>query len=294
MNPHFKKFFKTIFITILILSLVILQIPFSALAFGNKSHEQLSELAFTQVLTDLELTQHLRALPILVRHSTGPDRDEKQGLGWYYEAHFFNIDEDLFKSDTALTRMEHHYEYAVKYARGGDWRRAIEELARALHYLQDMCCPVHMWGYEYNNIPLNLRLHVFLESVWDAMWDSENVLRYVLTDKRVEENFKSSEDLGKFFAREALNCWQTWIKKKNIGTTGKIIDWINTINPLAWTITEVTNLFKWLLNDSSKIGFYDGWENIFLIPYTASYELVKMWVETVNDFTPPNKICPVQ
>ena len=220
-----------------------------------------------------------------MRHCTGPDRDENKGIGGYYEAHFFNANTNLDKPDTALTRMEHHYEYAVKYARGGEWRRAVEELARALHYLQDMCCPVHMWGYTHNNIPLWLALHVDLERKWDSMWDSERILRYIPVDKRELCNlhYVSSRECGLAFNKMSLDMYSEYVSHS---TAADVWYAINTINPVVWLGFGILAT----LGD----GFDRGWESIFEIPYVASYTLVRMWAETVQHFTPPNPACPIQ
>ena len=286
----FKKFLNGIVGKILIIGLAVMQVPSNVLAFGNKSHEQLSELAFHRVLEDLHLTQHLRATPILVNQCTGPDRDEKKGIGGYYEAHFFNANTDLDKRDTALTRMEHHYEYAVKYAKGSDWKGAVKELARALHYLQDMCCPVHMWGYSHNNIPGLLTVHVELEAKWDLMWDSERILRYIpVDDSTLSSNPLplNARDCGLTFNRISLDRHSSWLSKS--GPQGDIAMAINTVNPFFWLVRLILYGI-----DSTKSGFDLGWEDIFVIPYMASYTLVRMWAETVQHFTPPNPACPIQ
>ena len=103
----------------------------------------LSGLTFRQVLTDLGLAQHIATLnEELSNHCTDPDKDETKGLGGYYEAHFFNVERDLDKHDTALTRLERHYQWSIDAARKGDLWDSVRELARALHYLQDIYCPV--------------------------------------------------------------------------------------------------------------------------------------------------------
>lgn len=99
----FKKLFCGAVAKILIIGLAITQVPSGAFAFGNKSHERLSDLAFHRVLEDLELSQHLRAAPVLLRYSTGPDRDETVGPGGrYYEGHFFNAIADLNGGGTGV------------------------------------------------------------------------------------------------------------------------------------------------------------------------------------------------
>lgn len=114
--------------------------------------------------------------------------DERKG--WrLFEGHFFNLETDLDKEDTALTRMETHYNYSIECAKNNNWEVAIEELARALHYIQDMCCPVHIWGYDFNMC--NLDTHYNLEKDWDAMWNSMDLIQYIPTGLRVTNNFKS-------------------------------------------------------------------------------------------------------
>ena len=219
MNAYFRKIFTVVFITLLINNLVI-QIPINTFGFGNKSHEQLSELAFHQALLDLGLTQYLGATPDLVRHSTGPDRDEKLSMegGFrlsikFFKGHFFNVETDLENDDTALTRMASHYNLAVTYARSNSWRNSIYNLARSLHYLQDMCCPVHMWGYGHNNIPAMLALHVELENNWDAMFNSDNLLELIPRGNRLLpiNNFENVSTFGIYVAREALSLHRDWI-----------------------------------------------------------------------------------
>lgn len=124
---HFKVL-KNISITILIINLASIQISFGTFAFGDNTHKQLSKLAFCQVLKDRNLTQYLKATPFLENNSIAPDKDEIIGEGGPYEAHFFNIETDLDKSDTALTRMEKHFRSSVRAASEENWVHAIEEL----------------------------------------------------------------------------------------------------------------------------------------------------------------------
>lgn len=302
MNTCFKKFFTVVFITLLINNLVIIQVPINTFGFGNKSHEQLSELAFHKVLFDLGLTKYIEATADLVRHSTGPDRDEdyaKEGWrtggkrGGWYEGHFFNVETDLEKEDTALTRMINHFNDAVALARSNDWRKSIYDLARALHYLQDMCCPVHMWGYRHNNIPAMVTLHIELENYWDAMFDSENLLEHIPRGSRFlpVSNFENIRCLGICAASEALSLHRDWIEK-NTGIGIDILQSFNTINPVYW----IGRLASRAVDHHGKenTGFRRRWQGIFHLPYLASYELIRMWAESVSDFTFPAPGCIIQ
>lgn len=327
----FKKLFRGAVAKILIIGLAITQVPSGAFAFGNKSHERLSDLAFHRVLEDLEFSRHLRAAPIILKYSTGPDKDENYGPGGRYnEGHFFNAiadlngDGEILNADTALTRMVQHYDFSVRYARCGDWYRAVEELARALHYLQDMCCPVHVWGYSVNCTVAHLALHGTLEYDWDAMWDSGNAMKNIPLDEQFPNTFANARELGIFFNRRTLEKYSVWIHEQI--NSGGLVEALNAVResgygavlkhvivpvpqPVsAWIWSGVEWLCKkgaewyrygrdnvWRVwYTSGDMAVVNNWGDIFYIPYQASYTLVRMWAETVRDFTPPNPGCPVQ
>ena len=255
-------------------------------AFGGKSHERLSELAFHQVLRDFDLTRFLTATPILLLHSSGPDRDEKRGLGGFYESHFFNYRNDLNKRDTALTRMVDHFNWALDYARCGDWRRSLEELARSLHYIQDMCCPVHIWKYSTNCIPLNLFLHQRLELVFDEAWNLERTLRYIPIGMKFDHEFETAYDLGLYVAERAQARYRKWIDNQE-SFISKYSMSIGTVMPLAWILLTVQ------LSDG-EATFTRGWEDIFYLPYLASYELISMYAREALSYPPPHSECLIQ
>jgi len=265
-----------IFLCIALTTMLSLTSVHSASAFGSRTHERLSELAFHEVLTDLGLARYITRLnPTLLHNCTGPDRDETKGFGGYYEAHFFNVERDLDKRDTALTRMERHYRWSIEYAQNGDLLDSVRELARALHYLQDICCPVHIWQYSINNMPANLALHRRLEGEFDTAWDLKDIMHYVPTGMQFERRFTGARDLGIYTSQSAVDRFRPLLKKYE---SGGIITCsaINTINPIYW----VTLGFMKVLSDGQGIFKY-GLEDIFGLPYLASYELVKMWAQFV-------------
>lgn len=263
MKHHLKKFSNIILSTALAINLSF-STYICSLAFGNKTHEQLSELAFHQTLASFGLSPLLLDSSTLVKFSTGPDRDEPKGIDGYYESHFFNAETDLVKPDTALTRMEHHFELSIKSAKTeGNLQKSIKELARSLHYLQDMCCPVHVWGYDFNNLPDNLLLHHNLEDIWDAMFDNKADLHIPILN-RWAKTFQSAREIGEYANVHTLLHYKNWLEHQN-----PALNIFDKIDPLTLGI-------KSFLMDS-KTEFNESWEDIFYIPYLASSALIHLW-----------------
>ena len=67
-----------------------------------------------------------------------------------------------FKDD-ALDRCNKHFNEALGLWRKGYRDKAMFELGMSLHYLQDMCCYMHLWGYAQNYFPLKLITHLTME-----------------------------------------------------------------------------------------------------------------------------------
>lgn len=79
----------------------------------------------------------------LIRGSILPDKDETQGFLFLW--HFYGPDGKSWdgSSVTAYTKCIEHYNDAVALYRSGSKASAMEELGRALHYLQDVNVPHH-------------------------------------------------------------------------------------------------------------------------------------------------------
>lgn len=92
-------------------------------------------------------------------------------------------------------------------------RYAVRELAKAMHYIQDMCTPVHIWGYAFNNSWFGF--HQYLEEIWNAMIISDEVERYIPVGKRFTCTFANVEELGIRMGKAALSRYRDWINEKN-------------------------------------------------------------------------------
>jgi len=133
----------------------------SVFAFGEKCHKRITEEAIHQVSVFLPLSKILDGC-------TYPDEVENGNL---YSGHFYDplFDFSRQEPDNALTRMESHYRQALEARARDDLNTAGHELGQALHYVQDMCCSVHTWGYSFNMSPQRLLMHVAYENGLDAM-----------------------------------------------------------------------------------------------------------------------------
>lgn len=125
-------------------------------AFGNPTHERLTETACnsTEMLNAFALSERNEVIDRLFRGCNIPDAEE---TSWFMWGHFYDFDtecSDLTK-DSALSRMHSHFENAKRLWSAGNRLDAIEELGRGIHYMQDICCMVHVWGrfYNYFNLP---------------------------------------------------------------------------------------------------------------------------------------------
>jgi len=298
MKLYIKKFFIITIITSLTMSLALCKYSINnVFAFGDVSHPKITEKAFNAALEDEE-TCELNELSdekmeFIKCYSIRPDYDEDQSL---YRYHFFNREEDDYDYDlyclennkNAYSRMIYHYNKSIEYATGDaiDNKKSLEQLGRSLHFLQDMCCPVHIWGYEFNKTMYDS--HSRLETAWDDMWKSEKI-HSTIGESHVrcmiehnDDSWRTVEDLAKHFNRETLEAYEDFIERAKSKST------------LAFCTApcEAPTLVKgWLstkgVNFPRKIkpnwGFENDWYYIFDIPYRASYELVRLWIKNLND-----------
>ena len=81
------------------------------------------------------------------------------------------IEEFLTTKDNALLRTVRHYRKAVKLFNINK-TESIRELGASLHYMQDLCCPVHLLGWsswQHNKLDLRnfKRVHTSYENKMD-------------------------------------------------------------------------------------------------------------------------------
>ena len=145
----------------------------------------------------------------LIESSTLPDIDEKDNL---FAAHFYNPVTQLnFRSEreTALTRFIEHYD---KSKNGEN----LEEIGRAVHYLEDLNTPVHVAYEDKFDSVYRLSGHIEFENTCDSLIDEVKDIVFEIDKKYYIVN--PLETIGKAGAMTASvlydeyeNCYEQHI-----------------------------------------------------------------------------------
>lgn len=141
-------------------------IPVSVCAFDGPTHKYVTEKAielFAKMDDSHKKFYTDSAVKTIMEYCTMPDEDEIEGM---YKDHFYNIaTEHNFMGEkmSALVKFKQHYKKALTCYKANKTNECWDELGRAIHFLEDLCTPVHA-GYDQ---PLDaihkLSLHVDFE-----------------------------------------------------------------------------------------------------------------------------------
>lgn len=107
----------------------------------------------------------------LLFYCVQPDEDESDGA---YKYHFYNPATEknfMGENDSALTRCSRHYRNAIYHFKSGNKDVAFEELGRSLHFLEDLCTPVHTNNQDLLDTAFNLSFHVSFEDKCEKTQD---------------------------------------------------------------------------------------------------------------------------
>lgn len=123
----------------------------------TKTHIYITETAL-KIINDKGLNEIKDGI---IHYSAQPDFDENDGA---FKGHFYNpatgknfADE----YDTALSRFYRHYTKAIDNTEGLD---CSNSLGRAIHYLVDLCTPVHTYNQDIFDAAVNISSHVYFEN----------------------------------------------------------------------------------------------------------------------------------
>lgn len=177
----------------------------SSTSFGwnIKTHKKITEYAIKN--SDLNLKNHHEK--ILINASKQPDIDETQ---LHSSSHFcFSIPKDLqpkrFLSfmdfsgkNNALAKFTKHINKAQKAALKDKKHKALDELGRAVHFLQDMCVPLHTEKGSFLTKFLDSKMHLEYEI---GFVDSR-------TDKLLRPQPVKERDKNQDFKSYALNLFK--------------------------------------------------------------------------------------
>lgn len=98
----------------------------------------------------------------IIHYSTQPDFDENESG---YKGHFYNPSTGknfVDGYDSALSRFYTHYENAIQNKKNN--LDGSTSLGRAIHYLEDLCTPVHTYNQDIFDAAVNISSHVFFEN----------------------------------------------------------------------------------------------------------------------------------
>jgi len=150
---------------IIVLLALIVCLSSPVFAFGGTTHTRVTKEAIRKVRISLPEDQLLRGSVLPDEVENGLDRSK------LYFGHFYDplLDFALQQNDNALTRMEYHFRQAEEAYKRRKFSDAGLELGQSLHYVQDMCCPVHTWGYDFNRGWMRFFMHLAYEDSVDDL-----------------------------------------------------------------------------------------------------------------------------
>ena len=139
-------------------------------AFGGETHRTLTETAFniidiSKLFKDNEQDE---LMDRLFESCNTPDEDETDGNTFYGHFYDFNYECSDLTKHTAMSMMNCHFKNAKKLWNDDQKFMAIDELGKRIHYMQDMCCIVHLLG-RFNLNHLHLLVHKQYENAMDAV-----------------------------------------------------------------------------------------------------------------------------
>lgn len=194
------------------------------------SHEMITAQACSILATDKgffskdAIESFAMALTISLA-SIQPDKDE---VGTLFAGHFYHaIDGDNYlgsKSNTALTNCRSHYNAAVSAAKRNDKAKAMEEIGRALHYLQDAGQPHHAANITVANIS-----HKLFEDQIDA-----NIDTYINLITSVNNHNFHYSTAQYTYSSAAANSVDYLVKSTSIIAYGYRTEVNNALNKSKW------------------------------------------------------------
>lgn len=260
----FNKYINKIFYIIFIL----LCAP-NFYAFGNFTHEQLTEIACHRVkmLEQFTKEQQKIVLSHLLLSCNIPDAQETD---WFMWGHFYNFNTECSSliKDSALSRMNLHFQKAKSLWYNSDRFSSIDELGKSIHYMQDICCIAHLWGRMFN--VFNLDKHRKYENAMDVVASSYS---YIILQSSTQFNFRDNANMpivgvANLYALQVISRYQN-----------------NLPNPSFWDFFDVTiGIRKRMIGvdklreKAKKIVPFEDFE----LAYQATCELIYLFFQEVG------------
>lgn len=158
----------------------------NAKAFSSATHRYVTETSIktiSNINQDIRFDEYERS--VISDYSLKPDEDEIEGA---YKLHFFNpVNEKNFMGEkkSASSKCDEHFSEAIKHFKCGDKIMALQELGRAIHFMEDLNTPVHTGYSKPVDAVLMFPLHIRFEKICDDICEecksdikSENLKYY--------------------------------------------------------------------------------------------------------------------
>lgn len=175
--------------------LVFISFNLSVLAWSNDTHKKITEYALKDI-SDV----CVNFTDILNEACTLPDSDILEIGIPPFKGHFYDGHVGSRFDDDALERCRKHFDSSIKCWKSDKKKEAIKYLGMSLHYLQDMCCYMHLWGYTQNNFqPIKFFSHQFREPfVSKSNFGSLEEMAYYYSKESFDEYLKVQDKVLKF------------------------------------------------------------------------------------------------
>lgn len=164
---------------------------------NGKTHRFMTKIASAKCnFTTFKLKQD--ELELLLKYSVMPDEDEGDEL---YKYHFYNPATGLNykgEKDSAVLRIRDHFEKALSYKTERNKTNYLQELGRSIHFLQDICTPVHTYYEDSFDAVVRVKQHMDFENYCDMLHNKIDPEQYYA--EFVIKNPLSLKDLGKAYA----------------------------------------------------------------------------------------------
>ena len=166
---EFKKIFlkrcSKIFMSMCVLSILT---SGGAEAFNSTTHKYVTETSIKAVSNiNKNIQFNEEECNVIADYSLKPDEDEIEGA---YKLHFFNpVNEKNFMGEkkSASAKCDEHFSEAIKHFKCGNKIMALQELGRAIHFMEDLNTPVHTGYSKSVDAVLMFPLHIRFEKICD-------------------------------------------------------------------------------------------------------------------------------
>lgn len=135
----------------------------------------------------------------IIHYSSQPDFDENEDA---FSGHFYNPSTGknfIDNYDSALSRFFKHYENAINNKKNG--LDGSSSIGRAIHYITDLCTPVHTYNQDVFDAAVNLSSHVLFENRCNDLIDD---IKYDELPKAVSINYFTINSINTIGINAAL------------------------------------------------------------------------------------------